>query len=151
MTGTIPITDELLTVERLSFAYDGAPLLAEVNLRVHAGECICLLGHSGSGKSTLLRIIRGQLKPNGGTVRFRSALLPAFEIAAVSQHYELFPHLTVRGNVELVLRRGETPAHRWRRSRDTSRRAIELLEQVSLADRSERHPHQLLTAAQNRA
>ncbi len=80
-------------------------VLEDVNLMLHAGEIVGLLGRSGSGKSTLLRIVSGLLAPTAGEVRWRGAPVsgPAPGVAMVFQSFALFPWLTVRENVELGL------------------------------------------------
>ncbi len=57
-----------LALERVSFAYDGAPALREVSLAVGPGERVAILGANGSGKSTLLRLMDGLLSPLSGRV-----------------------------------------------------------------------------------
>jgi len=85
----------------------GAPLpvLADVDLTVHEGEILGLLGRSGSGKSTLLRVAAGLAKPTAGKVVYRGTPLegPAEGIGMVFQTFALYPWLTVLQNVELGL------------------------------------------------
>lgn len=85
----------------------GEPLhvLANVDLALHEGEILGLLGRSGSGKSTLLRIAGGLVKPSSGAVAYRGAPLagPTDGIAVVFQTFALYPWLTVIENVELGL------------------------------------------------
>ncbi len=80
-------------------------VLDDVELTLHAGEIVGLLGRSGSGKSTLLRIVAGLLRPTAGEVSWRGAPLtgPADGVAMVFQSFALFPWLTVQENVELGL------------------------------------------------
>jgi NitT/TauT family transport system ATP-binding protein len=80
-------------------------VLDDVNLTLHEGEMVALLGRSGSGKSTLLRIVSGLLMPTQGEVLWRGQPLrgPADGIAMVFQSFALFPWLTVQENVELGL------------------------------------------------
>jgi NitT/TauT family transport system ATP-binding protein len=80
-------------------------VLDNVELTLHAGEIVGLLGRSGSGKSTLLRIVSGLLKPTAGEVLWRGAPLtgPAPGVAMVFQSFALFPWLTVQENVEIGL------------------------------------------------
>ena len=80
-------------------------VLDDVNLTLHQGEIVGLLGRSGSGKSTLLRIVAGLLTPTAGEVTWRGKTLhgPAEGVAMVFQSFALFPWLTVQENVELGL------------------------------------------------
>src|SRR5690242_19007043 len=94
-------------------------VLEDVNLSLHEGEMVALLGRSGSGKSTLLRIVAGLLEPTGGEVLWRNRLVqgPAEGVAIVFQSFALFPWLTVRENVELGLEaRGVPRAEREKRA-----------------------------------
>ncbi len=80
-------------------------VLEDINITLHAGEFLGLLGRSGSGKSTLLRITGGLIRPTSGDVLYKGAPLvsPAEGIAVVFQTFALFPWLTVFENVELGL------------------------------------------------
>ncbi len=100
----------LLTVRNCRQAYhkDASAdliVLEDVDLTLHEGEIVGLLGRSGSGKSTLLRIVSGLLKPTAGEVMWRGKNLtgPAPGVAMVFQSFALFPWLTVQENVELGL------------------------------------------------
>jgi NitT/TauT family transport system ATP-binding protein len=100
----------VLTLQNVSKAFDkpsGAPLmvLADINVALHEGEILGLLGRSGSGKSTLLRIAAGLIAPSAGQVSYRGVPLegPSDGIAVVFQTFALFPWLTVLENVEASL------------------------------------------------
>ncbi|NWB30846.1 ABC transporter ATP-binding protein [Pseudomonas gingeri] len=84
---------------------DERQVLSEVDLSLHEGEIVGLLGRSGSGKSTLLRIIAGLIQPTSGEVLYNGTPLtgPAKGVAMVFQTFALFPWLTVLENVEAGL------------------------------------------------
>jgi ATP-binding cassette subfamily F protein uup len=58
----------ILTLDRVSLAYGHLPLFEDANLRVEAGERICLIGRNGAGKSSLLKLVAGEVPPDSGTV-----------------------------------------------------------------------------------
>lgn len=80
-------------------------VLDDINLSLHPGEIVGLLGRSGCGKSTLLRIIAGLTPPSSGEINYLGQPLygPADGIAMVFQNFALFPWLTVLQNVKLGL------------------------------------------------
>jgi putative spermidine/putrescine transport system ATP-binding protein len=123
--------------------------LKDVNLAIGKGELVSLLGASGSGKSTLLRLIAGFDTPTSGRVILNGAdvsrLSPARrEIGMVFQNYALFPHLTVRRNVEYGLRmRG------WSKRR-RQERAEEVLDRMRLGALGGRLPRELSGGQQQR-
>src|SRR5437870_8811709 len=85
--------------------------LSGVDLDVHAGEVVCLIGPSGSGKSTLLRCANALETLQGGRILFEGSEVHADEpksaravrqrMGMVFQNFELFPHLTVLRNVTI--------------------------------------------------
>lgn len=99
------ISLENITKRFKKSAHQDLLVLDSINLDIHDGEIIALLGPSGSGKSTLLRIISGLIKPSSGKVKFQNTLVnkPVEGISMVFQNFALLPWLTVLGNVELGL------------------------------------------------
>ena len=125
-----------------------------VDLDVHAGEVVCLIGPSGSGKSTLLRCTNGLETIDGGDIEFEGASLPREErtlrsvrrrMGMVFQSFELFPHLTALQNVaegpRTVLR--ADPA-------EAQRRASVMLAKVGLSDKAASYPAALSGGQQQR-
>src|ERR1700689_1694051 len=80
-------------------------VLDKVDLTIHSGEIVGLLGRSGSGKSTLLRIIAGLISPSSGDAKCRGETIvgPPNGVSMVFQSFALFPWLTVLQTVELGL------------------------------------------------
>ncbi|RFT16057.1 MAG: Zinc ABC transporter, ATP-binding protein ZnuC [Candidatus Saccharicenans subterraneus] len=72
-------TEEIIRVEGVSFAYDGVPALVDINLSVHRGDFLAIIGPNGSGKTTLLKIMVGLLKPKQGRVWLFGQPLEAFK------------------------------------------------------------------------
>ena len=131
----------------------GKPVLNGLDLRVHTGEIVSLLGASGSGKSTLLRIIAGLSDPEAGTLSIAgrevwsaSKQVPAEsrQIGLVFQDYALWPHLTVEANVSFGLKqRGLKPA-------DIRGRVDHSLRVTQLTGLSARFPPELSGGQQQR-
>ncbi|MCZ7449620.1 ABC transporter ATP-binding protein [Agrobacterium rhizogenes] len=149
MTDTIA---SVLTLSNVSKTYDGArkPALEEVSFSVQPGEFFSILGPSGSGKTTILRTVAGFEKPDCGRILMDGGLVNEVppnkrDVRTVFQSYALFPHLTVRENVEYPLRvRGDANAER----RKAAEEALSLTELMAFADRL---PHQLSGGQRQRA
>lgn len=107
-----------IVFSQISKAYQpDKPVLRPFDLTVHAGELFFLLGPSGCGKSTLLRIIAGLVQADGGEIYFNGspvlALPPEKRRAPMMfQNYALWPHMTVRENVEFALKAAKYPSAR---------------------------------------
>jgi branched-chain amino acid transport system ATP-binding protein len=99
----------MLRLEGVAAGYGGTPALQGVSLDVHQGELVSLIGANGAGKSTTLKTISGLLSPTAGTITFEGepigGLSPrailARGIAHCPEGRRVFPHLTVRENLEM--------------------------------------------------
>ena len=136
----------MLKVDNVKKAFGPVTVLDGVNLTIKPGEVVSILGSSGSGKSTLIRCINGLERLNGGRIT-----VDDFDVgkpkelsearkrsATVFQLFNLYPHMTVLGNVTLapieVLKKPRAEA-------DATARA--LLQSVGLGDRADAYPAQL--------
>jgi ABC-type Fe3+/spermidine/putrescine transport system ATPase subunit len=134
----------LLELAQISKEYPGHKAVDRVSLTIGHGEFFCLLGPSGCGKTTTLRMIAGFEEPTTGDVKLRGSSLigrAAYErdVSTVFQNYALFPHLTVRGNLEFGLRH----KRRMRSTADLNQRVDAALELVQLSGKASRMPAQL--------
>ena len=132
-----------VSVSGLRKSYGEVRAVDGVDLEIARGEFFTLLGPSGSGKTTTLRLIAGFERPDGGTIQLQGkdvSSLPPYErdVNTVFQDYALFPHMTVRENVEYGLRVGGKYSRDERR-----RRAVEVLSMVQLDAHGDRKPSQL--------
>lgn len=99
----------LVEIKNVSKTYESdgnkIQVLDNINFAVEDNDFICIVGPSGCGKSTLLRIIVGLDKPTSGEVFFKGEVIAPDnpKVAMVFQNFALFPWLTVKENIELVL------------------------------------------------
>jgi branched-chain amino acid transport system ATP-binding protein len=102
-------TAPLLTLEDLHAAYGRVAALRGLDLVVHPGELVCLIGANGAGKTSTLRAISGLLYPTRGRIVFDGRPIHGVEPHAIlaagivhcPEGRRVFPHLTVRENLEM--------------------------------------------------
>jgi polar amino acid transport system ATP-binding protein len=144
----------IIRIKNLRKVFGDNEVLRDIDMEVEKGEVVVILGPSGSGKSTMLRCINKLEQPTGGKVFLEDIEItdPKTNINEVRKHigmvfqsFNLFPHLTAKGNVMLaqqkVLKRDKAEA---------SRVAIEQLVKVGLGDRVDYFPAQLSGGQQQR-
>ncbi len=145
------ITAPALEFKGVGHAYDGVPVLSEIDLAVAPAEVLSLVGPSGCGKSTLLRLAAGLEPLSTGSILIaeqpvsgKDVQLPPEDrrLGFVFQDIALFPHLTVAENVAFGLRRIGVPERR--------RRVLAALEQLDLAGFDDAYPHTLSGGQQQR-
>jgi ABC-type Fe3+/spermidine/putrescine transport system ATPase subunit len=139
--------DAILELRQLSKHFPGHLAVSDVSLRIERGEFFSLVGPSGCGKTTTLRLIAGFETPTAGGVWLNGARidhLPPYRrnVNTVFQSYALFPHLTVRENIEFGLRRARARAGGPVRQ-DLATRVQKVIEQVRLTGKESRKPSDL--------
>ena len=155
------MTDKpIIDIKHAAKSYGSLEVLKDISLQVQKGQIVAIIGPSGSGKSTLLRAINDLDPLTSGEVwlddtQVNKALPPRqYEahinnvrqnIGMVFQHFNLFPHLTVRENITLApkMLKGISKA-------DADALAVEQLNKVGLIDRIDYYPSQLSGGQQQR-
>lgn len=138
------------------------PVLRGVDLTVHEGECVAIIGTSGSGKSTLLHLLGALDQPASGDIRFRGTSIvkqtsrerDAYRnraIGYVFQFFHLLPELTALENVMLPAMVQTSLFSYWRESGRIRRQAMALLERMELGPRAEHRPGELSGGEMQRA
>jgi glutamate/aspartate transport system ATP-binding protein len=144
----------MINIESVSKSYGAVQVLAECSMQVARGEIVVVCGPSGSGKSTLIKCVNGlepidagRITVDGVTVTDRGTNLPKLRarIGMVFQTFELYPHMTVTGNITLA------PMKALGRSREeATARAHALLERVGMREFADRFPANLSGGQQQR-
>jgi polar amino acid transport system ATP-binding protein len=148
------VNDVLIEVRGLHKSFGTLEVLRDIDLDVHRGEVVVIIGPSGSGKSTLLRCLNRLEDATSGSVRIGGAEITGRarnlsqmrrRVGMVFQHFNLFPHMTALDNVM------EGPRTVPRMSRpEAEARARELLDKVGLADKAGSKPANLSGGQQQR-
>ena len=151
------MTDKILEVRGLTKTYGGEKkpgakqptptldVLKGIDIDIYRGDVVCLIGPSGCGKSTFLRCLNRLEEPDGGEVIFNGKAVTDHDIdhvrqkmGMVFQHFNLFPHLTVKKNITLApVRLG------LMKQPEADKKAMELLERIGLADKADTYPNML--------
>lgn len=137
----------MIEVKNLEKAYGDHLVLNGVNETIKKGEKVVIIGPSGSGKSTFLRCLNLLEVPTSGEIWFegkditdKKTNINAIrqKMGMVFQQFNLFPYLTVKENIMLA------PVKlKLMNKEDASKRAMELLKRVGLADKADSYPKQL--------
>ncbi len=138
---------ELIKTVDLHKSFGKLQVLKGVSETIHSGEVVSVIGPSGGGKSTFLRCLNMLETPEQGQIFFEGVEITGKKVdidlhrqkmGMVFQHFNVFPHLSVKRNITLAptLVKGMS-------AEDADRKAMELLERVGLADKAEVMPGKL--------
>lgn len=138
----------MIDVKNLSKSFDNVEVLKNISETIEKGEKVVIIGPSGSGKSTFLRCLNLMEVPTSGEIWFEGKNITSAKtkevdvlrrkMGMVFQHFNLFPHLTILGNITLA------PVKlKLMTKEEANKKAMELLERVGLADKANAYPAQL--------
>lgn len=138
----------MISVNNLNKSFGELHILKDITEEIHKGEKVVIIGPSGSGKSTFLRCLNLMETPTSGEIIFDGVDITKANIKEVNllrrkmgmvfQHFNLFPHLTIKKNITLA------PVKLGIMTKDEAdKKAMALLEKVGLADKAEQYPTQI--------
>ena len=131
-----------LKLDSLCKSFGSNCILSDISMRIEEGEFVSILGPSGCGKTTLLKLIAGLEAPDSGSIFINGVCcnnVPAQKRGAVMvfQDYGLFPHMTVKQNIEFGLRARKIPRV------ERTEKIANMLELMQLSDKSAFCPGEL--------
>jgi polar amino acid transport system ATP-binding protein len=134
----------LIEIKGLYKSYGKVKVLRGIDLKVEESEVVVIIGASGSGKSTMLRCVNFLEKPQKGTISIEGKVIDPKskdlnlirqEVGMVFQHFNLFPHMTVIGNVM----EGLIQVKKYNYE-EAEKEALKMLEKVGLSDKAQVYP-----------
>lgn len=141
--------EKVIEITGLKKSFNGREVLKGINLSVHKGENLVVLGRSGEGKSVTIQCIAGMLEPDEGMIKVLGQEVQTLEEEALKalrtrmgflfQHAALYDSMSVRENLAFPLK----AALRIKDSAEIKRRSAEVLEAVGLADAIDKMPSDL--------
>jgi ABC-type polar amino acid transport system ATPase subunit len=150
------VSEAILEVSDLRKSYGDLHVLAGIDFVLNKGEVVCVIGPSGSGKSTLLRCLNmlelpdaGRIELNGheiyGGGRPKDLDVLRREVGMVFQQFNLFPHMSAKGNVKIAQEKV-----RNRKNKECDKRSVELLTEVGLEAKIDEFPDRMSGGQQQR-
>ena len=137
----------IISTKGLKKSFEKLDVLKGIDIDIHKGDVVCVIGASGSGKSTFLRCLNLLEEPSGGNIYFDGDDLTNSKVdlnlhrqkmGMVFQQFNLFPHLTIMKNLTLApMMLKKVPKE------EAEAKALALLSRVGLADRADSYPNQL--------
>ena len=147
--------DPVVILKNATISHNGIETLSNINLEVKKGEFIYFIGKTGVGKSSLLKVLYGEIPISYGEAKiFDVNLLKIKEkkipflrrkLGIVFQDFKLLPNITIKENLEFVLKATE-----WKEKKLIEARISEVLNKVKLEDTAEKYPNELSGGEQQR-
>ena len=138
----------MIDVKNLKKSFGNNVVLKDVNEHIYPGEKVVIIGPSGSGKSTFLRCLNLMEKPTSGHIVFKGSDITTAtakevdqirqKMGMVFQHFNLFPHLTIKENITLAPVKLNLMT-----KEEADAKALELLRRVGLEEKADAYPAQL--------
>ena len=138
----------MIDVKNLKKSFGNNVVLKGVNEHIYPGEKVVIIGPSGSGKSTFLRCLNLMEKPTSGHIVFKGSDITTAKakevdqirqkMGMVFQHFNLFPHLTIKENITLAPVKLNLMT-----KEEADAKALELLHRVGLEEKADAYPAQL--------
>ena len=147
MENNMRTNDVTIRVRGLKKDFNDVSVLKGIDIDIHKGDVVCVIGASGSGKSTFLRCLNLLEQPTGGSIYFEGADLTDEKVdlnlhrqkmGMVFQQFNLFPHMSILENLTCA------PVLLKKMTKEQAKsKAMDLLGRVGLADRADSYPNQL--------
>ena len=138
----------MIEVKHLYKSFGHVDVLEDINENIKKGEKVVIVGPSGSGKSTFLRCLNRMETPTSGDIIFEGNNITAASeselnllrqrMGMVFQHFNLFPHITIKKNITLAPVKLKLMSQE-----EADKKAEELLERVGLPDKADEYPNML--------
>jgi cell division transport system ATP-binding protein len=147
--------DPVVILKNVTISHNGIKTLSNINLEVKKGEFIYFIGKTGVGKSSLLKVLYGEIPISNGEakildvnlLKIKERKIPFLrrKLGIVFQDFKLLPNITIKENLEFVLKATE-----WKEKKLIEARISEVLNKVKLEDTTEKYPNELSGGEQQR-
>lgn len=147
--------DPVVILKNATISHNGIKTLSNINLEVKKGEFIYFIGKTGVGKSSLLKVLYGEIPISNGEakildvnlLKIKEKKIPFLrrKLGIVFQDFKLLPNITIKENLEFVLKATE-----WKDKKLIEARISEVLNKVKLEDITEKYPNELSGGEQQR-
>lgn len=147
--------DPVVILKNATISHNGIETLSNINLEVKKGEFIYFIGKTGVGKSSLLKVLYGEIPISNGEakildvnlLKIKEKKIPFLrrKLGIVFQDFKLLPNITIKENLEFVLKATE-----WKDKKLIEARISEVLNKVKLENITEKYPNELSGGEQQR-